>query len=51
MKKGIIFDITYINYAHNRDLNPDIEAKKWELVYGKKLASDMEKQYQKEKKK
>jgi hypothetical protein len=44
----VIDDLTYINYKVQREDNPKVDPKKWELVYGKKTAQAMEKKYQAE---
>lgn len=44
----IVSDLTYRNYAYNRDISPDITPERWEKIYGP-VTQAMEKRYQKEK--
>lgn len=44
--KEIIYDLVFINYAHNRDLAPDISPERWSRIYGDTTA--MEARYQRE---
>lgn len=44
---AIIADLTYINYAHNRDAAPHITPEGWKKVYGPEVDA-MEARYQAE---
>jgi hypothetical protein len=39
--------LLFVNYAHNRDLRPDITPERWKAVYGKST-DRLEAQYQAE---
>lgn len=43
----LVSDLTYINYAHNRQISPHISVERWEKVYGP-TAPAMEARYQAE---
>jgi len=45
----LVGDLTFINYAVNRDLSPDISVERWKAVYGPSVYR-MESRYQEEKK-
>jgi hypothetical protein len=40
----IIDDLTYRNYAHNRQLAPSVSPERWEKIYGPQ-AREMEERY------
>lgn len=44
---GIVDELTYINYRHNRNLSPHITPERWEKSYGPQ-AKAMEERYQQE---
>lgn len=46
-QKEIISDLVYINYAHNRDISPEISPERWSQIYGD--TTNMEARYRKEK--
>lgn len=43
----LIDDLTYFNYAHNRNLSPHITPESWAKVYGQRTPA-MEERYQRE---
>lgn len=44
----LIDELTYINYAHNRDLAPGITPERWKKVYGAEAVEKMEARLQAE---
>lgn len=44
MEQQIIDTLTYISYAHNRMLSPEISPERWEKVYGP--TAEMEQRFQ-----
>jgi hypothetical protein len=45
----IVSDLTYMSYAHNRDISPDITPERWARIFGEELTQRMERRYQQEK--
>lgn len=45
---GVFSDLTYLNYACNRDVAPNITPQSWKKVYGQEV-DEMEARYQAEK--
>lgn len=45
----IVSELTYINYAHNRSISPEVSPERWTKVYGAR-AQAMEERYQRERK-
>lgn len=44
-----LFDaVTYLNYAYNRTLQPDISPERWGAIFGEDAARSMEARYQAE---
>ena len=46
--EGIVSELTYNNYAHNRRISPDITIEGFERMFGKALVEKMEARFQKE---
>jgi hypothetical protein len=44
----MVSELTYMNYAHNRNISPEITPERWEKVYGPRTP-EMELRYQNEK--
>ena len=44
----ILDELTYINYAHNRLLAPDISPKEWANIFGQKPVERMEQRLKEE---
>lgn len=45
--QGIVDYLTYVNFAHNRRLSPEVTVERWEKIYGPNTRA-MEEQFQKE---
>ena len=44
---GIIYDLTYTSYAHNRRIAPHITPERWRKVYGPAV-DEMEERFQRD---
>lgn len=45
--RELVDQLTYLNYAHNRTISPNVTPERWEKVYGPGVW-EMEEQYQRE---
>ena len=43
---GLVDELTYISYAHNRKLSPEVSSERWAAIYPN--AAAMERRYQEE---
>lgn len=46
--EDLILNLTYINYAHNRTISPDVTPERWGRIYGVQAVEEMEERYQRD---
>lgn len=44
----LVSDLTYLNYAHNRRISPDVSPERWARIYGADKVNSMEARFQSE---